>query len=84
MTNPAKPQRLTADEFLAKIDAAPVYAILMNEMIQEMELIVRDETNEVCGYLGPDPEKTESNKLVEFLEKLEAIVKQDASINKSF
>jgi hypothetical protein len=79
-----KPTRLTADEFIAKIDQAPVYAIIMNEVLQEMELLVRDETNEVRGYLGPDPDKTAPDDLIAFLEKLEARVKQDADIDKAF
>jgi hypothetical protein len=77
MTEPHKSTRLSAEEFLAKIEQAPSYAIVMNHLIGEMELIVRDEGG-VEGYLGPDPVKMDTDDLVAFLEKLEALVKQDA------
>jgi hypothetical protein len=79
----SRPPRLTADEFLEKIEQAPSYAIVLNPVYDELELIVRDDAGEVQGYLGPDPDKTNPIGLWSFLDKLEKRVKIDAANGKT-
>jgi hypothetical protein len=79
----SRPPRLTADEFLEKIEQAPSYAIILNPLYDELELIVRDDAGEVQGYLGPDPDKTHPGALWAFMHNLEARVKIDAANGKT-
>ena len=79
----SKPPRLTAYQFLEKIEQAPSYAIVLNPVYDELELIVRDDAGEVQGYLGPDPDKTNPIALWSFLGELETRVAQDAAAGKT-
>jgi hypothetical protein len=79
----SRPPRLTAEEFLEKIEQAPSYAIVLNPVYDELELIIRDDAGEVQGYLGPDPDTTHPIPLWSFLAVLETRVKIDAANGKT-
>jgi len=48
-------ERLTADEFIDKLNAGNAWSLERNYMLNEIELTVRDTAGVVTSYLGPDP-----------------------------